>query len=69
MSTSRISPQLLQARLEDAIGAADTLVVTKRWDGLDDLGRMVGPDQRVVDLVGLEDAGVAGRDRYVGIGW
>jgi GDP-mannose 6-dehydrogenase len=61
--------ELLQARLEDAVGAADTVVVTKRWDGLDELGRLVGPDQRVVDLVGLDDAGTSTRERYVGIGW
>jgi GDP-mannose 6-dehydrogenase len=61
--------ELLQARLEDAIGAADTVVVTKRWDGLDDLGRMIGPEQRIVDLVGLEDAAATAPEQYVGIGW
>jgi GDP-mannose 6-dehydrogenase len=62
--------ELLQARLEDAIGAADTLVVTKRWDGLDELERMIRPDQCIVDLVGLDDdAGTMARERYVGIGW
>jgi GDP-mannose 6-dehydrogenase len=61
--------ELLEARLEDAIGAADTIVVTKRWDGLDELRRMVGPDQRIVDLVGLDDTDAAPRERYVGIGW
>lgn len=61
--------ELLQARLEDAIEAADTVVVTKRWDGLDDLPRLVGPHRHIVDLVGLDQAGAAFQERYVGIGW
>jgi GDP-mannose 6-dehydrogenase len=61
--------ELLQPRLTDALEAADTVVVTKLWEGLDALGRMVEPHQRIVDLVGLHDAAAAAQDRYVGIGW
>jgi GDP-mannose 6-dehydrogenase len=61
--------ELLCAELPDALAGAETVVVTKRWPGIDDLPAQLRNDQRVVDLVGIEAAEALGPERYAGIGW
>ncbi|MEP6468460.1 MAG: UDP-glucose/GDP-mannose dehydrogenase family protein [Chloroflexota bacterium] len=60
---------LLCGSLDDALAAADTVVVTKRWPELDALAALLDERHRVVDLVGLEGLGSALANRYAGIGW
>jgi GDP-mannose 6-dehydrogenase len=61
--------QLLCATLADAVASADTVVITKRWPGLEGVVGQLRDDQRVVDLVGLDGADALGPERYAGIGW
>ena len=62
--------ELLRGSLDEALAEADTVIVTKRWPGLEDLARRLQPQQRVVDLVGGGDELEAlGSERYAGIGW
>ena len=44
--------ELLRGSLDEALAEADTVIVTKRWPGLEDLAQRLRPQQRVVDLVG-----------------
>jgi GDP-mannose 6-dehydrogenase len=60
---------LLCSSVAEVIDGADTVVVTKHWDELDDLGPKLGAGQRVVDLVGIPGLETAIGDRYAGIGW
>jgi GDP-mannose 6-dehydrogenase len=61
--------ELLCASLPDALAGADTVVVTKRWPGLETLAEQLHDRQSVVDLVGIEGADALGPERYAGIGW
>ncbi|HEY8177931.1 MAG TPA: GDP-mannose dehydrogenase, partial [Candidatus Limnocylindria bacterium] len=62
--------ELLRGSLDEALAEADTVIVTKRWPGLEDLARRLQSHQRVVDLVGGGDELEAlGSERYAGIGW
>ena len=62
--------ELLCSTMGDAVRPADTVVVTKRWDGIEQLAGMLDERQRVVDLVGSDSALESlGQDRYAGIGW
>ena len=58
-----------RASLSDAVASADTVVITKRWPGLEGVVGQLRDDQRVVDLVGLDGADALGPERYAGIGW
>ena len=63
--------ELLCSSLDEALGEAETVVVTKRWPELDALTQTLRPGQSVVDLVGLAwpDGTAAGglrRHRLVG---
>ena len=59
----------LRGSLDEALSGAETVVVTKRWDELDDLAGALGDVTRVVDLVGLSGLEALGPSRYAGIGW
>jgi GDP-mannose 6-dehydrogenase len=61
--------ELLCASLPDALAGAETVVVTKRWPGLETLPEQLRAEQKVVDLVGLDGAQALGPERYAGIGW
>jgi hypothetical protein len=61
--------ELLCGSLTDALAAADTVVITKHWPGLEALTRQLRADQRIVDLVGPDGADALGPERYAGIGW
>ncbi|HEY7331593.1 MAG TPA: nucleotide sugar dehydrogenase [Candidatus Limnocylindria bacterium] len=61
--------ELLCANLADALARAETVVVTKRWPGLETLVEQLRDGQSLVDLVGLEAAETLGPERYAGIGW
>ena len=60
---------LLRGSLAEALTGAGTVVVTKRWPDLDDLGLHLDEPQKVVDLVGIPGLETSGPDRYAGIGW
>jgi GDP-mannose 6-dehydrogenase len=60
---------LLCGSLTDVLDGAETVVVTKRWPEVDDLASRLGPNQRVVDLVGVPQLDTALGERYAGIGW
>jgi GDP-mannose 6-dehydrogenase len=60
---------LLCGSLADVLDGAETVVVTKRWPEVDDLASRLGPDQRVVDLVGVPQLDTVLGERYAGIGW
>jgi GDP-mannose 6-dehydrogenase len=60
---------LLCGSLDDALAAADTVVVTKRWPELDDLAARLDERHRVVDLVGLDGFPRSMSNRHLGIGW
>ena len=60
---------LLCGSLADVLDGPETVVVTKRWPEVDDLASRLGPDQRVVDLVGVPQLDTALGERYAGIGW
>lgn len=61
--------ELLCSSLADAVSPADTVVVTKRWPGIDELAGLLEDRQRVVDLVGEPSLEGLGPERYAGIGW
>ena len=61
--------ELLCSSVEDALRDAETVVITKAWPGVQDLGDVLGEHQVVVDLVGIEGLGEQGPARYAGIGW
>jgi GDP-mannose 6-dehydrogenase len=60
---------LLCGSLDDALAAADTVVVTKRWPELDTLAARLDERHRVVDLVGLDEIPRSSSNRHFGIGW
>jgi GDP-mannose 6-dehydrogenase len=61
--------ELLRGSLSEALSGAETVVVTKRWPALDDLGVAIGEGQSIVDLVGIPGLRTSAADRYAGIGW
>ena len=61
--------ELLCSSLDEALGEAETVVVTKRWPELDALTRTLRPGQSVVDLVGLAWPDGKPPAAYAGIGW
>jgi GDP-mannose 6-dehydrogenase len=60
---------LLCGSLEEALKAAEIVVLTKRWPELDRLHSQLSGEQMVVDLVGVPSLEALGADRYAGIGW
>lgn len=61
--------ELLCSSLSDALAGAETVVVTKQWPELEDLGSALGDGQKVIDLLGVAGLEELGPERYAGIGW
>lgn len=60
---------LLRSSLGEVLTHAETVVITKRWPELAQLGSLLRDHQRVVDLVGLPGLEGLDQERYAGIGW
>jgi hypothetical protein len=60
--------RLLHGTLEDAVTGAKIVVVAKGWDRLAGLPELLRPEQRAVDLVGVDWADQV-RGPHAGIGW
>ena len=63
---------LMRPSLEEAVSAAEIVVVTRRMSGDEEeiLFRLLRPDQVLVDLVGLDGQGVQELEgQYRGIAW